>query len=411
MAENTKTLIRWLIDQIDGKAYRAGKASGKRHPDVDRELLETVGGLKSLVTQARELEQDVCLGGTGKIQFDWRDMNTDIKRIHFSVDIMPNLCKREGTEDPRERQLRYIGVLENWERRAGDTWLSNYYKDELRKLYQGDCSLTIQKHIEDGHLYRCLDEILHLEEPAEKPIFSARLFKNVRLPGEKIPPSKIFRKKYESAVFHILKKYSPEYEEEMGMDELFTAHGILTYAQTLEWKGDLSYVLDTGEEIASAQNIYGTILNAQTMEHAVPKSLSGVRRVFIIENKANYEKKRFQRGELYIFCHGFFSPKEVRFLKGITAVAEAGTKYYHWGDMDYGGIRIFQFNKANVFPELIPFRMDRKAYMEAISAGAGVPIKEDKREKLEHMDAEELKELKKCILEYGLEIEQELLAE
>lgn len=64
MAENTKTLIRWLIDQIDRKAYRAGKASGKRHPDVDRELLETVGGLKSLVTQARELEQDVCLGGS-----------------------------------------------------------------------------------------------------------------------------------------------------------------------------------------------------------------------------------------------------------------------------------------------------------------------------------------------------------
>lgn len=411
MTEKTKTLIRWLMEQIDGKAYRAGTASGKRHPNVDRTLLEAVGGRERLITQAREIEQDSRLGGTGKIWFDWRDMNADIKKIHFSVDIMPQLCKIEKMEDPRERQLRYISILEKWKRRAENTWLSEYYQDELKKLYQGDCSQSFRNRMEDEYLYRCLDEILHLEEPVEKPIFSARLFKNVTIPGEKITPSKIFRKKYESGVFSVLKKYSPEYEEEMGMDELFTAHGILSYAQTLEWKGALSYKLDTGAEITSEQNIYGTILNAQTMEHAVPESLSGVKKVYIIENKANYEKKHFQKDELYIFCHGFFSPKEVRFLKGIADAADVGIKYYHWGDMDYGGIRIFQFNKANVFPKLIPYRMYREDYIDAMEAGAGISIKEEKREKLKNMDAGDLEELKSCILEYGLEIEQELLAE
>lgn len=281
MAEKTKTLIRWLIEQIDGKAYRAGTASGKRHPNVDKTLLETVGGRESLIVQARDIEQDSRLGGTGKIWFDWRDMNADIKKIHFAVDIMPQLCKIEKIEDPRERQIRYICVLEKWKERAENTWLSEYYKDELKKLYQGDCSPLFISNVEDEYLYHCLNAILHLEEPVEKPIFSARLFKNVRIPGEKITPSKIFRKKYESGVFGVLKRYSPEYEEEMGMDELFTAHGILTYAQTLEWKGALSYKLDTGIEITSAQNIYGTILNAQTMEHAVPQSLPGVKKVYI----------------------------------------------------------------------------------------------------------------------------------
>lgn len=409
--KETKTLIRYLIEQIDGNAYRMGTADGKRHPNVDGKLLEIVGGREKLIAQARVIERDARLGGSGKIWFDWRDMNADIRKIHYYVDIMPELCKMEGIEDPRERQLRYIHVLEKWKERAGDTWLAAYYQEELRKLYKGDCSQAFQKHVEDGHLYRCLDEILHMEEPAEKPIFSARVFKNVRIPGEMIPPSKIFRRKYEHMVLGILRKYSPEHEEEMSDDELLTAHNILTYAQTLEWKGALSYKLDTGAEISSAQNFYGTILNAQTMKHAAPASLAGIRKIYVIENKANYEKKQFQKGELYIFCHGFFSPKEVQFLKKITEIADEGVQYYHWGDMDYGGIRIFQFNKAKVFPQLMPYRMDREAYQNAVDAGAGIPIEPDKRKKLEHMDAGELEGLKACILEQGLEIEQELLAE
>jgi hypothetical protein len=79
------------------------------------------------------------------------------------------------------------------------------------------------------------------------------------------------------------------------------------------------------------------------------------------------------------------------------------------GDLDYGGIRIFDFNKANVFPFLEPYKMGRKDYEEAIAAGSGVPIESGKREKLRQLDAGELAELKECILEHGLEVEQELL--
>ena len=78
--------------------------------------------------------------------------------------------------------------------------------------------------------------------------------------------------------------------------------------------------------------------------------------------------------------------------------------------MDYGGIRIFQFNKANVFSKLKPYKMGKEDYDKAIAAGAGVPIEAKKKEKLEKMDAGELEELKACILEKGLEIEQEFFA-
>lgn len=89
--------------------------------------------------------------------------------------------------------------------------------------------------------------------------------------------------------------------------------------------------------------------------------------------------------------------------------ADGGTEYLHWVDMDLGGIRIFFYNQRKLFPELKPYRMDRDAYENAIAADAGIPLAKEKREKLERMEAGSLNGLKSCILEKGLEIEQESL--
>lgn len=186
------------------------------------------------------------------------------------------------------------------------------------------------------------------------------------------------------------------------------AHGILSYTQTLEWKGPLCYQLENGIIIDTKDNIYGTIINAQTLEHAAPVAVPAVKRIVTIENKANYESMEYEENTLYIFCHGFFSPKEIKFLRVLLQIAEEDTEYYHWGDMDYGGIRIFQFNKKNLFPALKPYQMGREEFQRAVKIG-GIELEEGKRKKLEKMCAGELEELKQCILESGMEIEQEIL--
>ena len=55
--------------------------------------------------------------------------------------------------------------------------------------------------------------------------------------------------------------------------------------------------------------------------------------------------------------------------------------------------------------------MLKRDYERAVAQGAGVSIEAGKRKKLELLKAGDLEELKQCILEYGLEIEQELLVE
>ena len=108
----------------------------------------------------------------------------------------------------------------------------------------------------------------------------------------------------------------------MTDDEILSVHGILSYAQVMEWKGPLLYKLKGGQEyiedkarekeyeIDTSQNQYGTVINSQTLERAFPVSIKGVQRIVTIENKANYEEMKYREDTLYLFCHGFYSPKE-----------------------------------------------------------------------------------------------------
>ena len=391
-----KTLARWIIDKTNTDHYRAGMLSGWIHSYIDADVMEIVGGRKQLLDQATILENETNAGKMGKFKPDWKDVKTSIKKIDYDVAIIPELCEREQIEDPRERQLRLIARVEKWRRKGQDcAWLCSYYDDLLDLLNRG----KEQKELEDETFFVCIDAVAHQKEHVWKRVFSARVLHN----------SKCFQKNYEDRILSVLKEKSPFYIEEMSDDELLDAHNIHSYAQTLEWKGTLQYIINDEKVIDSSSQIYGTIINTQTMEHARAYALSGCKRIMTIENKANYEDMSYRKDTLYIFCHGFFSPKEVRFLKTICDLVSEECEFYHWGDLDYGGICIFQFIKAQVFPKLLPYKMSQEDFELAVREDAGILLKEDTRNKLIRKNAGLLEPLKEAILKSGLTIEQERL--
>mgnify|MGYP000665272989 CR=1 FL=1 len=90
----------------------------------------------------------------------------------------------------------------------------------------------------------------------------------------------------------------------------------------------------------------------------------------------------------------FHAKRSEIFKVKIPELADADCEFLHWGDMDYGGISIFQFIKKNVFPELKPYKMDRTAFEGALKDGAGIVLEHETRKKLEAKDAGLLEELK-----------------
>ena len=410
--QKIQSLSRYIIEKAECDSYRAGTRSKQWHIEADQKLLDAVGGRSVLLRQAGELEK--LTGISGKIIVKWKAVRTEIEKITVSPDAIPLLCQVEQIEDPRERQLSQMELAESWKSRVAQAdWLIPYYDHILERLNSGKLVKDVPG-LEDPLFFLFLNKTAEEREPLYRRAFSAQVCTiwNGIAPKQsesKITPTKRFEKIYQSAVLSVLKQYSPLYEEGMSDEELLTAHGILTYAQTLEFKGAVSYRIDDGPAISTAAQIYGTMFNKQTLENAVPISIVGIRQIMTIENKANYEKMQFRPDTLYIFCHGFFSPPERKFLSRVVALAGTDTEYFHWGDMDYGGIRIFKFLQKNLFPKLKPWKMDVTDYKMALQLGASISLEADKREKFEHMDAGVLTPLKEAILKNGKEIEQELL--
>lgn len=386
-----KLLTKYLIQTADGPAYRSGNLDGMRHPAVDGGMIRAAGGMRNLINEADELEK------AGLIRTERKNLGADIVRIHYPVSAIPKLCRRAGVEDPRDRQLRWIRTADKWAGEAEGTFLEPYYEALLRRLETGQ---EVKKpDMEDEDYFRCLNRAAVIETPVWRRQFSS----------EVLHDSKMFEKKYQDKVVTVLEKYSPLSEEGMTADDILRVHGIKTYSQTLEWKGPLVYRIGSGNPIDSSVNLFGTVINAQTLEQAVPIAVPGIRHIILVENKANYESMDFREDTLYIYCHGFFSPKELKFLGALTEITGGNTEYLHWGDMDLGGIRIFLYNQRKLFPGLKPYRMDASAYETAIAQGAGIPVKKEKKEKLQRLDAGDLDGLKECILKTGMEIEQEAL--
>ena len=411
--QKIQSLSRYIIEKAECDSYRAGTRSKQWHIEADQKLLDAVGGRSVLLRQAGELEK--LTGISGKIIVKWKAVRTEIEKITVSPDAIPLLCQVEQIEDPRERQLSQMELTESWKSRVAQAdWLIPYYDHILERLNSGKLVKDVPG-LEDPMFFLFLNKTAEERKPLYRRAFSAQVctiwngIAQTKQSESKITPTKRFEKIYQSAVLSVLKQYSPLYEEGMSDEELLTAHGILTYAQTLEFKGAVSYRIDDGPAISTAAQIYGTMFNKQTLENAVPISIVGIRQIMTIENKANYEKMQFRPDTLYIFCHGFFSPPERKFLSRVVELAGTDTEYFHWGDMDYGGIRIFKFLQKNLFPKLKPWKMDVTDYKMALQMGASISLETDKRERFEQMDAGVLTPLKEAILKNGKEIEQELL--
>lgn len=411
--QKIQSLSRYIIEKAECDSYRAGTRSKQWHIEADQKLLDAVGGRSVLLRQAGELEK--LTGISGKIIVKWKAVRTEIEKITVSSDAIPLLCQVEQIEDPRERQLSQMELTESWKSRVAQAdWLIPYYDHILERLNSGKLVKDVPG-LEDPLFFLFLNKTAEERKPLYRRAFSAQVctiwngIAQTKQSESKITPTKRFEKIYQSAVLSVLKQYSPLYEEGMSDEELLTAHGILTYAQTLEFKGAVSYRIDDGPAISTAAQIYGTMFNKQTLENAVPISIVGIRQIMTIENKANYEKMQFRRDTLYIFCHGFFSQPERKFLSRVVELAGTDTEYFHWGDMDYGGIRIFKFLQKNLFPKLKPWKMDVTDYTMALQMGASISLETDKRERFEQMDAGVLTPLKEAILKNGKEIEQELL--
>ena len=185
------TLAGYIIKKTDTEGYRSGKLTGEKHLNKITEMMEFVGGRRKLIDQARFIENNTQAGHDGKIRINWTQVNSDIKKIDCDVSSIPELCRIEGVEDSRAKQLRLIESVKQWKSEVGDCdWICRYYDDILGRLKAGK-SVT---EADEDMRFKCINAITRIKEPVWERVFSANVFKD----------SKKFEKCYRQKMVSIL---------------------------------------------------------------------------------------------------------------------------------------------------------------------------------------------------------------
>lgn len=398
-----------IVKQIESgtESWRAESQGGKSLSNEHGELYDKKH-LKSDVVQEAEQLQHKKL-----IQIKWADgyRGSDIERIRYRLEDKEKfyaLYQQEVDAEflPKQEKIRlYQEFLRNQLAQVKKLWIRAYYQDLLERSENKRKKDLLELLADEKKYAPCFEGLDQLTESVFKRIFSKKYLGN----------TKTFEQEMQSHVISTAKKFCPDVEKEMDDTTVLQQLWIEEYAQELSLKGKLHFCLK--EENGSTQEIntecyrFGTTLNSQTLEHAEIKEVQNIQKIVIFENKANYISAPYKDGILYLFSHGYFSPKECRFLKQLHQVLKNQTscevQYFHSGDLDYGGIKIFQYIRKTIFPELEPIQMDVETY-EAYQEFTEV-IDPETLEKLKRVQDEnpKLQELIKRLIETGKGIEQE----
>lgn len=313
------------------------------------------------------LKEAKWLAKNNLIKIIWYSVGNDIEKIKYSLEHIPSFYEIAQRESKFSSSCKKSEKLREYQTKVQSDWIKNYYDVRIAEAEKGQKGETDEM---DELLFRCLSSIEKLEFPMYIRTFSAKYLGN----------SKIFEEQLKTKIFSIAKKYHPQINEETEEYQVYEKLFLDTYSQELSLKGNLIISLN-GKEIDLSVFINGTVLNSETLKNAQIAENQQIKKIICVENKANFVSMPYEEGTLILFSHGFFSPLEREFLKKLESILEhtdfeeqAGksececslytdciskqsikknsdsfsaktdrVEYFHTGDLDYGGIRIFQY--------------------------------------------------------------------
>lgn len=405
---NRTNIIQVILDDYesgskDWRTYPDTDAKGNRTIQISQELYDEIGK-DNLNRQVLDLQKEHLLqDGNGRGVSGWYVRGSQLEKIVYNLQNIYTFYDRDGRTpkyilhyEPIHQLQKEIKALKA-SQKQWKPWLLSCIEALEQDLEKEKIPPICTEKKET--YFKTLTALNELEEPMYKRIFSKRF----------LGGSKVFENDIQSRIIADARKWNEfvdEDKEVMTEDEVLSEIGIETYHQELSVKGSLKFELK-GQNIDTSIWKYGTVLNAEALKYASLMPEQDITKVITIENRANYMTVPFEEQTLYIFSHGFFSPKERIFLKKLREVLEKdNVAFFHSSDLDYGGMRIFMYIKEHIFPEVKPLHMDAETFVR-------YKDRAEKREdayleKVRKMDVpEELEELKSCILETGSTIEQE----
>lgn len=300
----------------------------------------------------------------GLIELDWVRKDYIIRSIWLNLDNTETAYQYIKRESRTSKVTEVIRLIDTALKEVTAGWISSYLTFSRDNILSNNKLTGIwnKDRIFLKDFLAALTTLYKLNGNA----VSMRAF-SVKTYGD----SKKFEREIKQYIIPVIKKSEPDLldDEEISDRAVLAQVGIIMMPEVFEFCGNVKVHFTNGTVDFSPIS-KGACISGESVPDIVSIDISETDRIVLIENKTNYSEyclnNKTER-ELVVYHGGFYSPQRGEFFRRLCA--ETDIPVYFWGDIDYGGFKMFVRLKKNIIHSLQPLNMDIHSYNRYKSSG------------------------------------------
>ncbi|MBU5445064.1 MULTISPECIES: Wadjet anti-phage system protein JetD domain-containing protein [Paenibacillus] len=306
----------------------------------------------------------------GLVELNWARFRTgeQLERIYLRWSELKTAYRVAGRMPKRDKLERLRHILTPLSRHPWE-WVRVWSEQADVSLAEGK---TAHLEVDDPEGYKdlvcVLLELPRLERAVPIRLLSQKLFKD----------SKHMERNVQRRLLSLAKQASGEERE--TEEEWLDFLGVAKNPQIVLVSGPLSFRTTDSRKVDIGVFAGGVGLSDKTVEEMYQVQTVATR-IVTIENLATYHlwlehASELRDTELVLYTGGFPHRSLQSFLcrlaEHLASASEKNIEVYHWGDIDLGGIRIFEYLRKKFFSNLRPMLMDAETLLRYESSAASI---------------------------------------
>lgn len=327
-------------------------------------------------------EAMIQLKDKGFIDIDWIRKDYIIKSLWLNLDNVNTVYHYLERQTRNSKNSLILEIIEKTLQKITISWIRDYLETERDNILVKEKIAGIwckeQKIIFD--FLAALEGVDKLNGNAvSMRVFSIKVYGN----------SKKFEREIKQLIIPVIKRFEPNLAdvEEISDREVLAQVGIIMMPETFEFCGNIKINFTNGE-VDFSPIIKGSCISSESVSDIHSVKIFNTEKIIFIENKTNYSEYCLNskaEGELVIYHGGFYSPQRGEFFRKLCA--STNLPIYFWGDIDYGGFKMYVRLKNNIISNLQPMNMDLLSYNRYKTKG--LPKNDEYITKLSFLKADE----------------------
>lgn len=291
------------------------------------------------------------------IELDWVRKDFIINSIWLNLDNVEAVYIYLGRENITSKINSVLNLIDNALTQIEAGWIHKHLKS-VRDNIAGFNKLTGIWCKEHAVLNDFLAALINIDKLSGRTV-SMRAF-SVKTYGD----SKKFEREIKQLIIPVIKNNEPDLldAEEISDREALAQVGIIMMSEVFEFCGNVRvYFTDGIVDFSPVSK--GACLSSECVADILQIEIFETDKIIFIENKTNYTEyclNNKRSGELVVYHGGFYSPQRGQFFRKLCS--ETDIPVYFWGDIDYGGFKMFVRLKNNIINTLQPLNMDIHSY-------------------------------------------------